>query len=242
MRCKTFDNWPISHLISPMTMAEAGFIYTGDGDKVQCFVCGGYIYNWIDDVCPLNEHVSSFPECRFAQTKLNQPDLLMSIWDSPAVKAIQDQNYPNHVIERAFKDLNTQGIACPNGEQLMSRVLEIAPDSCIDQENEEEDIYGCPDTVTTSGNTPSTVSELAQKGCIQIDIKLKYEKLKKKALVMEENKQLKDAATCMLCPNPANAVFLPCGHLAVCIECTNKRKRCARCSTLIRGIVKVYVV
>ena len=188
MRYKTFDNWPISHLISPMTMVEAGFIYTGDDDKVQCFVCGGYLYNWID-VCPLDEHLSGFPECRFAQIKLNQPELLMDIWDEPAVMAMKDQNYPDHIIERAFKDLNTQGIACPNGEQLMSRVLEIAPDSCIDQENEEEDIYGCPDPVTTPGNTPSTVAKLAQTECIQIDIKLKYEELKNKALVMQENNE-----------------------------------------------------
>ncbi|XP_046571620.1 uncharacterized protein LOC124279784 [Haliotis rubra] len=46
---------------------------------------------------------------------------------------------------------------------------------------------------------------------------------------------------CILClDHPANIVFLPCGHLVVCVMCKQVIQRCPVCSIRIRGCVRIY--
>lgn len=61
-RLKTFETWrrpPIDY----SNLSEAGFAYTGYGDNVICYFCGGKIRNWevYDDKWFL--HASYFPGC-----------------------------------------------------------------------------------------------------------------------------------------------------------------------------------
>ncbi|XP_063361874.1 E3 ubiquitin-protein ligase XIAP-like [Cydia amplana] len=40
-RLKSYKHWPPSLPTKPEELAEAGFFYTGTGDRTQCFFCGG---------------------------------------------------------------------------------------------------------------------------------------------------------------------------------------------------------
>ncbi|XP_071114614.1 death-associated inhibitor of apoptosis 2-like [Haliotis cracherodii] len=58
----------------------------------------------------------------------------------------------------------------------------------------------------------------------------------------EETRQLRESSTCKVClEDPANIVFLPCGHLVACAECTPALERCPVCRTHIRGTVRVHL-
>ena len=45
-RLQSFKSWPKSMAQTPLALAEAGFFYTGTGDKVSCFSCGLRPINW----------------------------------------------------------------------------------------------------------------------------------------------------------------------------------------------------
>lgn len=256
-RLRSFKPWTISCEYIPESLAEAGFIYWGVDDEVQCFVCGVILHNWPKQLSVLGEHIHWSPNCRYAQLKRHDPQSLIEIWDIPAVMAIQDQFYSKQIIEKAFNELKIEGVSNPDAGKLMSKVLELdAVQSNIGISDDEEDIYGC----TVEGQKyiplvdaieehktekkvtiPSTVIKLQCEKYVKIDLKKKHETMAKIAQLTEENKVLKERITCKLCPAQLNTVFLPCGHTVVCMDCTKKRKYCVKCMTLIRGIVKVYL-
>ena len=49
--------------VDPVCLAEAGFVYTGPQDRVQCVYCEGSLRNWQGGDVPLQEHARHFPSC-----------------------------------------------------------------------------------------------------------------------------------------------------------------------------------
>ncbi|CAH1799476.1 unnamed protein product [Owenia fusiformis] len=64
-RLGTFTNWPTSHHIKPVDLAEAGFFYQGDSDNVRCFFCGMGLGNWEEGDTPWEEHARWFYKCGY---------------------------------------------------------------------------------------------------------------------------------------------------------------------------------
>ncbi|XP_058033946.1 baculoviral IAP repeat-containing protein 7 [Ahaetulla prasina] len=69
-RLQTFRLWPASVPVSPTDLAAAGFYFVGPADTVQCFCCGGLLYNWVADEDPMVEHKKFFPSCLYVQDKI----------------------------------------------------------------------------------------------------------------------------------------------------------------------------
>ncbi|NXF88080.1 XIAP ligase, partial [Eubucco bourcierii] len=64
-RLKSFHNWPLHSQLTPKELADAGFYYTGVGDEVACFCCGGKLKQWEPDDRAWSEHKRHFPKCLF---------------------------------------------------------------------------------------------------------------------------------------------------------------------------------
>ncbi|NXS09261.1 XIAP ligase, partial [Neodrepanis coruscans] len=64
-RLKSFHNWPLNGQLTPKELATAGFYYTGLGDQVACFCCGGKLKNWEPSDRAWSEHKRHFPKCLF---------------------------------------------------------------------------------------------------------------------------------------------------------------------------------
>jgi hypothetical protein len=45
---------------------------------VQCFVCGGFMFNWTDGA-PLDEHLKWLTDCQFANIKQQFPEQLIEV-------------------------------------------------------------------------------------------------------------------------------------------------------------------
>ncbi|KAH3724380.1 hypothetical protein DPMN_050196 [Dreissena polymorpha] len=57
-----------------------------------------------------------------------------------------------------------------------------------------------------------------------------------------ENEILKGQVMCKICmEEDACVVFLPCGHMATCVSCSKRLRKCAMCRTLIQGTIKSIV-
>lgn len=230
-RAKTFVGWELDHL-SAKDMCFAGFIFTGKRDKVQCFACGGILYNWIDNGnTPLQEHIRWFPQCTFA--RLQHSNKIKDFFDLPCVMAVKDLGYSDKIIRQAYRDVVKEGIVVPNAGQLFDKI----------HASQYEQVFDDSDEADLNDTLPRTVVEAS--GPMPIDISAEYQKLRQMDEVVEENRKLKEKKKCRLCPNSANTVFLPCGHLALCLECTKKRGNCIKCMicrTRIVGMVNVYII
>ncbi|NXW06124.1 XIAP ligase, partial [Fregetta grallaria] len=64
-RLKSFHNWPLNDQLTPKELANAGFYYTGVGDQVACFCCGGKLKKWEPSDRAWSEHKRHFPKCFF---------------------------------------------------------------------------------------------------------------------------------------------------------------------------------
>lgn len=58
-RIKTFKNWKLEKP-SPECLSEAGFWFTGFGDRVECFYCESQIEHWRGASDPFQEHYDKF--------------------------------------------------------------------------------------------------------------------------------------------------------------------------------------
>ncbi|XP_010180800.1 PREDICTED: baculoviral IAP repeat-containing protein 7 [Mesitornis unicolor] len=65
VRLSTFRNWPQYTDIHPEQLARAGFFYSGQGDVVRCFYCGGGVRSWSFGDDPWREHAKWYPGCDF---------------------------------------------------------------------------------------------------------------------------------------------------------------------------------
>lgn len=66
-RLRTFENWPNPY-ISKTSLAEAGFIYTGHDDIVQCPACNVEGYRWVTGDVPMEDHRIWSPNCPFIRS------------------------------------------------------------------------------------------------------------------------------------------------------------------------------
>lgn len=56
-RLESFYNSSWSKKVSPLLLAEAGFIFTGVSDRVRCFSCQKTVENWSQEDEPVDRHI-----------------------------------------------------------------------------------------------------------------------------------------------------------------------------------------
>ncbi|NXI89963.1 BIRC1 protein, partial [Psophia crepitans] len=61
VRLDSFKTWPAEAHVEATALAKAGFFYTGEGDRVQCFNCAGCLQNWEEGEDPMKKHAKWFP-------------------------------------------------------------------------------------------------------------------------------------------------------------------------------------
>jgi hypothetical protein len=62
-----------------------------------------------------------------------------------------------------------------------------------------------------------------------------------KSILMEENERLKSERLCVICLNKdKNVLFLPCAHLAACLDCSFNLLNCPICRSKIQATVRTY--
>lgn len=64
-RLSSFYHWPVSMKQTPKQLTDAGFFYTGRGDRVICFSCGGGLNSWEPDDDPWEQHALHYRKCHY---------------------------------------------------------------------------------------------------------------------------------------------------------------------------------
>ncbi|KAK9871338.1 hypothetical protein WA026_011605 [Henosepilachna vigintioctopunctata] len=75
VRLASFRNWPIPHIVTPESLASAGFYYFDNGDNTKCAYCKGVMTSWLPEDDPDKEHKRHFPNCAYVISTIS-PRLL----------------------------------------------------------------------------------------------------------------------------------------------------------------------
>ncbi|AUR45139.1 inhibitor of apoptosis protein 3 [Spilosoma obliqua nucleopolyhedrosis virus] len=103
-RLRTFAEWPRGLKQQPDKLAEAGFYYTGQGDKTKCFYCDGGLKDWEADDEPWKLHARWFDRCPYVLLVKGR-DYVQKIVTESCTISNNDERVEQEAIERQ-PDLN----------------------------------------------------------------------------------------------------------------------------------------
>ncbi|XP_068617288.1 death-associated inhibitor of apoptosis 1-like isoform X2 [Battus philenor] len=90
-RLRTFKDWPRCMRQKPEELAEAGFFYTGQGDKTKCFYCDGGLKDWENDDVPWEQHARWFDRCAYVQLVKGRDYVQKVMSEACAIPAPKEQ-------------------------------------------------------------------------------------------------------------------------------------------------------
>ncbi|WAR07969.1 XIAP-like protein [Mya arenaria] len=229
-RLATFNGWPEEVSQKPCQLAHAGFYFTGVEDHVRCFACDGGLRQWDAGDDPWVEHCRWFPACSFARkTKGDQYiELIQASVDQGEDFSELEETRPvlQHQ-ETSPEDFVTSGI---DNITLGRAELEEHRRTCIEDlgfpaEEFEEALI----ELRKSGNILPTLEDLIicigdiQKRNEIRQVQLEAVTVDTPESILEENARLKHILKCQMCnDNNVNALFLPCAHHRMCMDCASK--------------------
>lgn len=212
-RLRTFNEWPRNMKQKPAQLAEAGFFYTGVGDRVKCFSCGGGLKDWDDNDEPWEQHALWMGKCRY-------------------VKLVKGDNYIEMVVNRFKKSseegesLNTTTTPPPSPSTATTLNNAAVTKETIPAQTTNTANQAVIENLTSTGTTSScgaAVVELEQNGKKSCSTTIPEEKL------------------CKICyANEYNTAFLPCGHVVACAKCASSVTKCPMCRKPFANVMRVY--
>ncbi|KAM4886376.1 E3 ubiquitin-protein ligase XIAP isoform 4-T11 [Sylvia borin] len=223
-RVKSFHNWPLNGQLTPQELANAGFYYTGVGDQVACFCCGGKLKNWEPSDRAWSEHKRHFPKCLFV---LGRDVGNVSSESIPAELGISDLNNAQHPRNPSMAKY---------GKRLQTFLSWIYP---VDKEQlAEAGFYSVMGTTLCvsivvedcrTGRKMKTLGINMPSGFLDISTEEKLRRLQEEKL-------------CKICmAKDVSVVFIPCGHLVACKECAQFLNECPLCRSDIMKIQEVFM-
>lgn len=204
----------IQHPIDHERLAQAGFYSTGAADRVLCFSCGGGLKGWQPEEDPWEEHAKHYPGCRFLLTEKGQE----------FVNSIQLQN------NAASSHQN--GFSKDGSEVLQSSIAQKALQMGLEPSLVEKAIL---ERMKNTGSVHSSVQALVE-DCLSYKAAPQEDDPLKKLEKLQREKQCKicmDRDICM--------VFIPCGHLVCCQQCSAAVDKCPICCATISQKIKTYI-
>ncbi|CAL1534120.1 unnamed protein product [Lymnaea stagnalis] len=222
-RLESFALWTFHHIAAPMYLALAGFFYAGYGDCVRCFQCGLGLRSWKVGDNVYDQHQKHRPHCPFLQAQL---------------RAGAPTTDTTHQAQTAGTDSVEEGNTVEssgNNEKSSKRVnikLTDTFNSSSHMIHKQQAVVGF-----TLGDQPtnmSIVSHTTRQSSSQESLKLK--------LLEHENTKLQVQLLCKVCfQAPCRDLFLPCGELYACTDCSKLLTHCPSCSRQILATITTYL-
>ncbi|XP_037931018.1 death-associated inhibitor of apoptosis 1 [Teleopsis dalmanni] len=224
-RVRSFAEWPRNMKQKPEELSRAGFFYTGVGDRVKCYSCGGGLKDWEDNDDPWEQHALWLSKCRF-------------------LKLIKGQSYIDNIIAK-YKSKETDEIV--NGEvqkpesvpePYMSPVLlgTLTPARAMMVGGGSNNIYCDSITSGTSVQAVANTTPELTAATVSLDVAPTFATADKKI-----NATIPEEKLCKICyAEEYNTAFLPCGHVVACAKCASSVQKCPMCRKPFMEVTRVY--
>ncbi|ALC43259.1 th [Drosophila busckii] len=111
-RLRSFTDWPRNMKQKPVQLAEAGFFYTGVGDRVRCFSCGGGLKDWDDNDEPWEQHALWLSQCRFVKLIKGQTFIDSIAAVASNAKGGESEEKPLEVASPSSPEVAPAAISC----------------------------------------------------------------------------------------------------------------------------------
>ncbi|KAJ8311086.1 hypothetical protein KUTeg_005731 [Tegillarca granosa] len=257
VRTTSFRCWPKDKKQHPQDLAKAGFFYEGREDQVRCFFCGGGLFNWDPEDVPIVEHARWYPKCVFLR-QLKGDDFILQIqktfqqgddvsivtyinilfWLLPYSKESEKQRETDVMSHPAILSVIEMGIDV----DMVKKALPSVESSTLSAENLLLKVWELEDTKEAAEPEAKTHEDRVEitnaeemTNANQVSAEM-HEPLE---TIIEENKYLKDRQLCKIClDNDVSIVFLPCGHLVSCVDCSHAIRKCPICRVFVKGTLK----
>ena len=241
------EYWPSDRIeADPTLLADAGFYYLGEDDRVKFWYCNGGLKNWdrFDD--PWIKHAKWFPLCKYV-LKNKGVDFVKDI-----VKGfinLKRPAVPNPPPENKLKGLQKlvknklpakqQPSLLPfidprGGEDVKEKVDR---EMLLGRNVEMAKLLGFQDQkitrvltkrFTEHGENFTTFYNFMLKVMEKPDV------IFKPKLIMKRTKEIPDDVKCMKCKKKERCmVYLPCAHITECFCCSRKLQLCTICGEFI---------
>lgn len=217
----------IQHPIDPERLARAGFYSTGAPDKVSCFHCGGGLKGWQPEEDPWEEHAKHYPGCSF----------LLAEKGLEFVNSVQLQSpQRNNAASRHQNGFLSHG---NEPKVLQSPMAQKALEMGLEAGLVESTIQG---KIQRTGEGYATLEALLHDCFHQApgsDCSMSPEQQDEDPL--EKLRKLQREKQCKVCMDRDTCiVFIPCGHLVTCKECSESLSKCPICCGAITQKIKTY--
>ncbi|XP_045195482.2 baculoviral IAP repeat-containing protein 7-A-like isoform X1 [Mercenaria mercenaria] len=242
-RLESFEAWPEYIPVDKIDLVDAGLVYTGVGDSVRCYFCGGGLRNWEYGVVPMEEHAKWYPKCphillvkgqayteRLSRGEKPEIDgssgnvyldtsAKTNLIDSIAAQSCIEIGYTDHMVQKAIDIYtNKYGKNDFKGKDLCEILFEL-------EEN--------PEAIDTYKEDQSQIA--------QVDSDTLNEDIEPLETLVEENQRLKENQMCKIClDSRADIIFLPCGHMVSCPQCAPALTKCPVCRKTVNGHIKAF--
>ncbi|CAG9860343.1 unnamed protein product [Phyllotreta striolata] len=120
LRLASFDNWPASNIVTPESLALAGFYYLKQGDNTQCAFCMGVVRAWEPGDDPDREHQRHFPECPYVVAIINPRIQERNSTNSNSNSQIEKDHFPNVNVVGNEHNLDELGVQAHKGPKKAS--------------------------------------------------------------------------------------------------------------------------
>ncbi|XP_062128953.1 death-associated inhibitor of apoptosis 1 [Drosophila sulfurigaster albostrigata] len=228
-RLRSFEDWPRNMKQKPQQLAEAGFFYTGVGDRVRCFSCGGGLKDWDDNDEPWEQHALWLKDCRFV--KLIKGQLYIDMVTAKD-KAKQEATSSSLAVEEEEEKPNSIPSidSTPSSSSSSSAVTTVAAVAPMTVEQEQtEDVAG---DVAPPSAANRIFNKIVAQGCA--DGQVQKNSTSTSAAIPEEK-------LCKICYGAEyNTAFLPCGHVVACAKCASSVTKCPLCRKPFTDVMRVY--
>ncbi|XP_077466480.1 E3 ubiquitin-protein ligase XIAP-like [Stigmatopora argus] len=262
-RHQTFSSWPSSVPVTSRDLAQAGLYYLGQRDRVQCFCCGGMLSGWEAGDTAWGEHGKHFPYCFFI--------LGHDVGNIPSEDSTGEENHrsPPQVNPGSpmgsFQErmASFSGIQHPidharlaragfystgTGDRVMcfrcgGGLKSWQPDE--DPWEEHAKSYpGCSFLLEEKGQEYINGIQLqdAQRNKASPNNQNGFTTQRNDEDPLETLRKLQREKLCKVCMDRDTCVvFIPCGHLATCEDCSQTLSKCPICCGSITQKVKTYI-
>ncbi|XP_010608250.1 E3 ubiquitin-protein ligase XIAP isoform X1 [Fukomys damarensis] len=229
-RIITFGTWTYS--INKEQLARAGFYALGEGDKVECFHCGGGLTDWKPSEDPWEQHAKWYPGCKYLLeekgqeyinsihlTHSHEVSLVRTTEKTPSLsKRIDDTVFQNPMVQEAIR----MGFSFRDIKKIMEEKTQTSGSNYVSLEVLVADLV--------SAQKDNTQDESSQTS------------LQKEISTEEQLRRLQEEKLCKICMDRNIAiVFIPCGHLVTCKECAEAVDKCPMCYTVITFKQKIFM-
>ncbi|XP_036404910.1 E3 ubiquitin-protein ligase XIAP [Megalops cyprinoides] len=225
-RLQSFNG--MQHPVDHERLARAGFYSTGVPDRVQCFRCGGGLKDWQPEEDPWEEHAKHYPGCSFLLEEKG-PEFVSSVQLRDPRRSSPTTSHQNG-FSREERGHNV----------MQSEIAQKAVDMGMDPTKVERTIL---EKIRRTGEGYATVELLIEdifSNAMETDVE--ESQCDDDEDPMEKLRKLQREKQCKVCMDrDISIVFIPCGHLVTCKNCSESLSKCPICCAVITQKIKTYI-